>query len=224
MTEREQTQAALCGRILDTALTLAEERGSWGSLRLHDVADALDIPLAEIHACYAQQDDLAEAWFDRADRAALRVREGSDFADLPPAARLERVMLAWLEALQPHRRLTRGMLAYKLEPGHLHLQLPGLARVSRTVQWFREAAQQDSTGLQRIIEETALTLIYLRAFARWLYDDSPGARDTHDWLARALQRHAGCQAQSAVRSSAASDRRAGVPGTEEGRSGSGTAG
>ena len=126
MTEREQTQAALCGRILDTALTLAEERGSWGSLRLHDVADALDIPLAEIHACYAQQDDLAEAWFDRADRAALRVREGSDFADLPPAARLERVMLAWLEALQPHRRLTRGMLAYKLEPGHLHLQLQPL--------------------------------------------------------------------------------------------------
>jgi AcrR family transcriptional regulator len=183
---------ALAERLLETALTLAEARGGWDALRLHDVADALSIPLTEVQACYAQKDALAEAWFDRADRAALRVREDDGFAALPPEARLERVLLAWLDALAPHRRLTRGMLAYKLEPGHLHLQLPGLVRVSRTVQWFREAAGEDGTGLRRIVDETGLTLIYLRAFARWLYDESPGARRTREWLGRALQRRAGC--------------------------------
>jgi len=138
-----------------------------------------------------KKDDLAEAWFDRADRAALQVREGSGFLALPVAARLEHVILAWLGALQAHRRLTREMLGYKLEPGHLHLQIPGLMRISRTVQWFRETAQQDSRGLQRIFEETALTLVYVSTFARWLYDESPDARATCDYLARALRRLAG---------------------------------
>ncbi|MGD2112719.1 MAG: TetR/AcrR family transcriptional regulator [Gammaproteobacteria bacterium] len=178
----------LAGRILDTALALAETRGSWEALRLHDVAEALDISLAEVHACYAQKDDLAEAWFDRADRVALRECERGDFAALPPADRLERVILAWLEALAPHRRLTRGMLAYKLEPGHLHLQLPGLVRISRTVQWFREAAWQDSTGVRRILEEAGLTLIYVRSFTRWLFDETPGAQRTRQGLARDLRR------------------------------------
>ena len=194
VTAPAQPDAALAARILDTALALAEQGGSWEALHLHDVADALDISLCEIHACYAQKDDLAEAWFDHADRAALQARDVSGFTDLPLGVRLERVMLAWLDALQPHRRLTRQMLAYKLEPGHLHLQVPGLMRISRTVQWFREAAQQDSAGMRRILEESCLTLVYLGAFARWLYDDSPGARDTRDWLARALQRNAGCLA------------------------------
>ncbi len=185
--------AALAERILDQALVLAEA-GGWENLHLHTLADALDIPLGAIQACYAQKDDLVEAWFDRADRAAVQPRDSSGFHELPPAARLERVMLAWLEALQPHRRLTREMLAYKLEPGHLHLQISSLMRISRTVQWFREAAQQDSRGLQRMFEETGLTLVYLITFVRWLYDDSPDTRNTREYLARALRCHTGCLA------------------------------
>lgn len=186
--EPVQAEPAPAERLLDAALALGEARGSWEAVHLHDLADALDIPLAAVRTCYAQKDDLAEAWFDRADRAALQAREAEGFADLPVAARLERIILAWLDALEAHRRLTRGMLGYKLEPGHLHLQLPGLVRISRTVQWFLEAAQQDSTGLRRIVDESTLTLIYLGVFARWLYDDSPGAGSTRAWLARALQR------------------------------------
>lgn len=209
--------ARQAARILDAALELAEAHGSWESLRLREVADALDLPLADIRSCYAQKDDLAEAWFDRADRAALQACEAADFHALPVSGRLERVMRAWLDALQPHRRLTRGMLACKLEPGHLHLQLPGLARVSRTVQWFREAAGIDSRGLQRVAEETGLTLLYLRAFARWLYDESPGSQRTHDWLARTLQRHGGCVARDSgpvpvSRTVAAAARDTGQPG------------
>ena len=96
--------------------------------------------------------------------------------------------MAWLDALAPHRRLTREMLAYKLEPGHVHLQVLGLMRISRTVQWFREAAQEDTRGLQRITEETTQSALYLIAFVRWLWDDSPGSRNTRQFIDRALQR------------------------------------
>ncbi|MEZ5541575.1 MAG: TetR/AcrR family transcriptional regulator [Pseudomonadota bacterium] len=192
MPRQAAASSQLAGRILDQALALAEAQDSWEALRLHQVADAMGIPLADVLACYAQKDDLAEAWFDCADRAALLERDTPGFAALPATGRLERVMMAWLDALAPHRRLTRGMLAYKLEPGHLHLQLPGLARISRTVQWFREVAGLDGRGLRRIAGESGLTLLYLSAFARWLYDETPGGRATRGWLAQSLQRHAGC--------------------------------
>jgi AcrR family transcriptional regulator len=177
--------------ILDEALSLAEAE-SWEALHLHRLADELGISLNEIRLCYPQKDDLVEAWFDRADAAALAVPAGNGFGELPVRERQQRIIAAWLEALQPHRRLTREMLAYKLEPGHLHLQLAGLTRISRTVQWFREAARQDSHGLRRILEETALTLVYVGTFARWLYDDSPDSRETRRFLSRALQCEDSC--------------------------------
>ena len=49
---------------------------------------------------------------------------------------------AWLGGMAAHRALTGQMLLYKLELGHLHLQAGALLRVSRTVQWWREAARR----------------------------------------------------------------------------------
>ncbi len=80
------------------------------------------------------------------------------------------------------------MLVYKLEPGHIHLQALGIMRISRTVQWFSEAARHDSTGLQRIVDECALSTIYLASFARWLFDDSANNRKSKDFLNTALRR------------------------------------
>ena len=182
-----QQRTGLRDRILNTALKQAEV-SSWERLHLHAVAAALRIGLNEILIHYPQKDDLAEAWFDRADRAMLGAERGPDFPGLPLQARLQQVICDWLDALAPHRRLTREMLAYKLEPGHVHLQALGIMRVSRTVQWFREAARQDSTGLRRILDEAALTAIYLAAFARWLFDDTADGRRSKAFLAWALRR------------------------------------
>ena len=55
------------------------------------------------------------------------------------------------------------------QPGHVHLQVPGLMRVSRAVQWMREAARRDPTDLRRIAEEVVDTALYLRMFVGWLY-------------------------------------------------------
>jgi ubiquinone biosynthesis protein COQ9 len=180
-------QLALQERILDKALEQAEA-SSWEQTHLHAVAAALNISLDEIRQYFSQKDDLVEAWFDRADRALLGSPRSEDFLDLSLNERLYQVITCWLDALATHRRLTREMLAYKFEPGHIHLQVLGIMRISRTVQWFSEAACHDSTGLQRIIDECALTTIYLTSFARWLFDDSPDNRNCKDALEKALRR------------------------------------
>lgn len=177
VTERE--------RIVDAALELAELRG-WDSVHVYEVAEALGVPLAEIARHFADKDAIAEAWFDRADRALLRAPDAPDWSMPSPRERLHRTMFAWFDALAAHRRVTRDMLGYKLKPEHLHLQIHGLARISRTVQWIREAARLPAAGLRRELEEVALTTIYVTTFAYWLRDDSPGAERTHAFLNRLL--------------------------------------
>lgn len=173
------------GRILEAALLLAERRG-WDAVRLHDVAQSLGVGLAEIHRCYRTKDDLAEAWFDRADLALIHAGEAADWPSLPVRERLSRAILEWLQALATHRRATADMLRYKMQPDHLHLQAKGLMRVSRTVQWIRETARLPAVGLRRELEEVVLTGIFLGAVARWLRDDSPQASRTRAWLDQQL--------------------------------------
>lgn len=78
------------------------------------------------------------------------------------------------------------MLRYKFEFGHIHLQTAGVLRVSRTVQWLREAAALQATGTRRIAQEVTLTGIYLATFGYWLNDSSGGQRKTRALLRRQL--------------------------------------
>ncbi len=185
-----ETKTVTTDDVLDTALRLAAD-GGWEAVRLHRIAEMLGVPLTEIYRHVRQKDDLSEALFDRADRAMLQAADEPEFRFLLPRERLHRVVMAWLEALAPYRHLVREMLFYKLEPPHLHLQVLGVLRVSRTVQWFLEAAGRRSTGLRRSLEEVAFTSLYLATFAYWLRDDSKGAERTQQFLRRRLEGLAG---------------------------------
>ncbi|RDH85958.1 MAG: TetR family transcriptional regulator [endosymbiont of Galathealinum brachiosum] len=172
--------------ILDTALLLADNCG-WESLRLHDVAERIDIPLSRLHMFYRQKDDLVEAWYDRADQSMLKTAEPADFLNLNKASRIHSLIMAWLDELAKHKTVSRDMLLYKLEPAHLHLQVLGVLRVSRTVQWFLEAAHSQTTHLSRIAEEIGLTSLYLLTFSYWVMDRSQNQRNTREFLRRRLQ-------------------------------------
>ncbi len=172
--------------IVDAALAQAEQT-SWEAVRLHDVAAALGISLNDVRAHFREKEEIVDAWFDRADSAMLEQAARPDVAGLAPRERLERVMAAWLEALAPHRRVTRQMIWNKLEPGHVHYQINGLLRISRTVQWMREAAGRDAVLPWRALEETVLTGIYLMTFFYWMYDDSSDAVRTREFLRRRLE-------------------------------------
>jgi ubiquinone biosynthesis protein COQ9 len=171
---------------MDAALARAEQV-SWEALRLHDVATTLGVTLNDVRAHFAEKEEIVDAWFDRADTSMLDCA-GAGIIDLSNAERLERVIMAWLDALAAHRRVTRQMIRNKLEPGHLHYQVGGLLRVSRTVQWIREAARRDAPFPGRALEEAALTGLYLATFLYWMYDDSQESQSTRQFLRRRLQR------------------------------------
>lgn len=174
-------------RILDATLDLAG-RKSWEAVRLHDVAAELKMNLNEVRAEFREKEELTDAWFDRADAAMLQEAAGPGFPGLSPRERLHRLIMTWLMVLAPHRRVTRQMICGKFEPGHIHYQYAGLLRVSRTVQWLREAAPRDAVLPWRAIEEAALTAIYLAAFFCWMRDDSEGAARTSAFLDKLLSR------------------------------------
>lgn len=178
-------------QILSAALSMAEA-SSWEQLHLHEVAEKLDINLDQIRQYYPQKDDIVEAWFDVADRAVLSIKPDQAFLEQSVRERLHHVIMIWFEALATHKRLTGEMLIYKLELGHIHLQVLGIMRVSRTVQWFREAAQVNTSGLRRILEETGTTTIYLATFTYWLRDDSTNFYKTRNLLKQALSNAESC--------------------------------
>ncbi|PSJ43845.1 hypothetical protein C7H85_16350 [Zobellella endophytica] len=177
-----QHHAAERDAILDAALHLALH-SSWASFSLLQLAESRELTLAELGRHFRSRDDLAEALFDRADAAMLALPPDDDE---PADERLFIRIMAWLDYLAPYRRLVRDMLAYKLEPGHLHLQAHGITRISRTVQWFMEAARWQASGAGRIGGEILLTGIYLTTFAAFLADDSEQHQATRALLSKLL--------------------------------------
>jgi ubiquinone biosynthesis protein COQ9 len=172
--------------ILDVALHLAQ-RSSWDAIHLYEVAREMGVGLADIQRHYPNKDALAEAWFDLADAALLRLANTPGWQQLPQRQRLQLAYTAWLETLAPHRRITREMLGYKLQPEHVHLQVRGIMRTSDTVQWIREVSMLPEAGWRRELAETVLTTIFLTVFTHWLFDESPGARRTRTLLETLLR-------------------------------------
>lgn len=178
-------------QILEAALELGEA-SSWETLNLHALADYMQISLEQIRQRYNQKDDIVEAWFDRADQAVLSATPSAEFKALSVGERLYWVMMQWFDALAAHRDLTGQMLLYKFEFGHIHLQALGITRISRTVQWFREAARVETTDLRRILEETGTTTIFLASFAYWLRDGSTNSEKTRKFLRDAINKAERC--------------------------------
>ena len=177
-------------RIIAAALAEADRVG-WPALRLHRVAGQLGISLAEIYREFRDADAIAEDWLARADRAMLRSR-GRAFARRPQLERLSSAILAWLDALAPYRRVTAQMLLGKLYPGHPHHLVGLVTRLSRTVQWWREAALLDAGPPRRQVEEVALTWLFVATVAVWANDRTPDATTTRRFLERALGAIAAC--------------------------------
>jgi len=167
--------------ILDKALELADA-GSWESVRMYDIASELGIGLDEISRHYQQKDDLAEALFNRADQVMLSEATKDGFDELSGRKRIHRVIMAWLSALAPHRRALIDILKYKLEFGHIHLQVLGMLRVSRTVQWMLESVGSKTVSLSRIAEEVGTTSVFLTTLGCWLTDHTEGYARTEKLL------------------------------------------
>ncbi|MGD8558857.1 MAG: TetR/AcrR family transcriptional regulator [Gammaproteobacteria bacterium] len=176
-----------CDQILDTALRLGADKKHWEDLQLYEVADELGITLAQLSDCYSQKDALTDALFDRATRAMLEQCGQTKMLPLPMRDRLYVAVTTWLDSLAPHRTVARQMLKYKLEFGHIHLQVLELLRISRTVQWVREVCICEATDAKRIMEEVVLSSIFVMTFTFWLWDDSANQQRTREKLENLLK-------------------------------------
>lgn len=172
--------------LLDTALALADRHG-WEALRLHQLAAACGAGLDDVRTHFREKDEIIDAWLDRADAAMLRHADRGGVDALPVHERIGALILIWLDVLAPYQRVTREMIAHKLEFGHVHVQFPALLRISRTVQWIREAARLDAPLPRRALEETALTALFVKSFTYWLRDASPGFERSRKRLERDLR-------------------------------------
>jgi len=178
----------LAAEALDAALDIAEERG-WAAVRLHDVADRLGVTPNDIFAHYRDLDAVADAWFRRALDAMIAPK-GDGFTALPAQERIETCLLAWFDALAPHRRVTAEMLQGKLHLPHPHHWVPMVFNLSRTIQWLREAAYLPAPyGTRRAqLEEIGLTLIFLATLRVWTRDRTENQDRTRHFLRRRLGR------------------------------------
>jgi AcrR family transcriptional regulator len=172
--------------ILDTALALAAERG-WSRIHLHQIAERLEVPLGDIAAVVPDLDAVGDHLFARARDAMLARGQEPGIRALPSRERIAAALMAWLDALAPHRATARDILMYKLAPVHVHHQAALIVAVSRTVQWLREAAGLSASGFRRSREEARLTLLFTAMLGLWFGDRSPNQARTKSWLRRRLQ-------------------------------------
>ena len=177
----------LSERIVDTALGLAEEKGSWSAVRLHDVADRLSVPTPQILDHYRDVDAVADAWFLRGLKAMVGPKP-ADFLENPEWRRIEICLLAWFDTLSEHRRVSAQILRGKLHLSHPHHWVPMIFNLSRTVQWLREAAHLPAVyGSRRAqLEEVGLTALFVGALLIWTRDDTASQERTKEFLRREL--------------------------------------
>jgi AcrR family transcriptional regulator len=169
--------------ILDAALDLAEEKGQWSAVRLHDVADRLQIPPPKVLDYYRDLDGVADAWFLRGLKAMVAPKL-ADFLQQPEWRRIETCLLAWFDALAPHQRVTAQMLRGKLHLSHPHHWVPMIFKLLRVIHWLREAAQLPAPYGSRCasMEEITLTAVFVATLLVWTCDDSVGQEHTRDFL------------------------------------------
>jgi AcrR family transcriptional regulator len=174
-------------RIVDAALALAEEKGSWSAVRLHDVAERLSVPTPYILDHYRDLDAVADAWFRRGLEAMVAPK-APGFLDHPEWRRIEICLTAWFDALAAHRRVSAQMLRGKLHLSHPHHWVPMVFSLSRLIQWLREAAQLPAVyGTPRAQrEEVGLTALFIGALLIWTGDETAGQQRTRSFLRREL--------------------------------------
>lgn len=178
-------------RVVQEALHQAERHG-WQAVRLTEVAARLEAPMTQVLAEFRDLDAVADAWFRRGWEAMLAEKPG-EFDHWSEAQRLEYCLMAWFHALADHRRVSVEMLRTKAHPPHPHTWVPMVFDLSRTVQWWREAARLEARyGSSRArLEEMMLTALFLATLAVWARDESSGQTRTRRFLEKRLAR-GGC--------------------------------
>lgn len=142
------------------------------------VADHAGVPLSEMRAAYASNEDLIDAFLRATDRQVLAEGGPDDGIDLtePAHERLFEVLMRRLDALEPHREAVASLLRSARRDPRLALKL--LSASTRSQRWMLAAAGIDATGLRGEMKARGLALLFARLLDVWLKDEDPGLSRT----------------------------------------------
>jgi len=168
------------GRILAAALRSAASK-SWGEVTLLDIAEAAELPLADLRKEFASETDIIAALLRAVDdevlkRAAKR-SEGQEKRDA-----LFDIIMTRFDVLGPHKAALKSIHASG--PADWALAGPFLS----SQHWMLQAAGIAADGTTGALRVAGLGVTYATVFRVWLDDDDPGLARTMAALDRRLRR------------------------------------
>ena len=168
----------------ETAMALADQRG-WAEVSLFDVARAAGVPLAELYRHCRSKRALLEAYARRIDERVLANVDPEDLEE-PAKDRLFELLMERFDALKPHRRGLRSVLAsVRRDPANA---LGGLTQLRRSMRAMLEGAGLSTSGLRGELRLDGLCGVYLNALRAFVDDDTEDLSRTMAALDRTLQR------------------------------------
>jgi AcrR family transcriptional regulator len=167
------------GKLVDAALRLAAER-KWSDVTLLDVAEAAQMPLAEVRKVAGSKSQIVAAFMRTIDDGVLE-RATARAKDQPMRDTLFDVIMSRFDALMPHKAALRSIHA--AGPTDTSLIMPFL----NSQRWMLTAAGADPDGLGGFVRTIGLGSVYASVFATWIDDEDPGMARTMAALDRRLR-------------------------------------
>lgn len=171
-------------RIVLAALELAAMQG-WDTLTLYDIAEELDMPMAELHIYVEDKFDILAALGRMIDRKTLENMSKPD-PEISPRDALFDIFMDRFEVLNDHRDGVEAILrSIKLDPKQALVSFPHLCR---SMSWMLEAVQINTSGIKGAIKVAGISALYLKVLREWLKDDTPDLSITMAALDKQMSR------------------------------------
>lgn len=130
--------------------------------------------------------DLIDGFFDEAETRAKAALEGEDFEGLRVPEKVKRGVLAWLEALEPHREAVRRAASRGFLPWSAG---PALQRSWKVADMVWTAAGDASEDYNRFSKRGLLASVVPAIVLHWA--DNPSAEDLESFIDRRLSHASG---------------------------------
>jgi len=169
MVKAKKSAVATDEMIIEAALSLAEE-GHWDRLSLQEISDKASLSLPELQKHFASKAGILDAFTRQISQKVLGDLPAHPDEDDSPRDRLFETMMTRFEILQPYKGALKSILRNtRKQPAALLRHYPGL---TQAMSQMLEASGIPSGGLIGIARIKGLSVVYGKAFAIWLRDDS----------------------------------------------------
>ncbi|MEM7566273.1 MAG: TetR/AcrR family transcriptional regulator [Pseudomonadota bacterium] len=172
-------------RAIEAFLKALEDR-PWRDIALAEIAEAAEMPLADLREAFPTRTAILRAFIARVDAAVLRaIAEDGDESE-PHRERLFDVLMTRFEHLKPYRPALARVREHARRDAGFALKMGGQGLISAA--WMLEAAGISSAPGRAGWRVAGLPYVWARAFEVFLKDDDPGLARTMATLDRQLRK------------------------------------